>query len=100
NEVIERRSKQLGHSAVADDYPAGEVRVPSNYVVTAALLAMNKGGKRARALQNGFTSNDLGCPTFRYEPTPSKRILVYPTPADFGKDQSANAEKLWQCIEA
>jgi hypothetical protein len=48
NQVIERLSKHLEHSVIADAFPAGEGRVPNNHAVNTGLLALNKGGKGAR----------------------------------------------------
>ena len=93
NQAIERLRKHLEHSVIADAFPAGEGRVPTNLVITAGLLALNKAGKRARALQNGWSQNSSGRPTSEYELTQAKRVFVYPNLDDSGTGQVVNHRK-------
>jgi DNA-binding XRE family transcriptional regulator len=99
NQEIERQSKHLKRSVVADAFPSGEGRVPNNPFIAAGLIALNKGGKRARALQDGFSEDESGRPTFAYEPTQAKTILVYPTLDDTSTGQIVSTETLWRYIE-
>jgi transcriptional regulator with XRE-family HTH domain len=100
NEEIERHQrKHLNDITIADAFSAGEGRVPNNPIVTAGLLALNKGGKHARELEGGFAENASGRPTFAYTPTQAKKILVYPVLDESGTGQIVNTQTLWRFIE-
>src|ERR1039457_5739971 len=87
NQEVERQSTQLKRSVIADAFPSGEGRVPTNPIIDAGLIALIKGGRHARALQDGFSEYASGRPTFVYEPTQAKTILVYPTLDDSSTGQ-------------
>jgi len=99
DQAIERRNSGLQHSFIENAFPGGEGRVPNNHILTAGLLALNKAGKNARTLENGWRPNASGRPTYEYEPTKTKRISVYALLDDLAEEQVINTEKVWRFIE-
>ena len=96
---VEKRCKQLERSFIPDAFPGGEGRVPNNQVISAGLLAMNSGGHRARALSRGWSADDSGRPTYKYEPTRGKRVLVYPSLREATSNEMTRTEVLWNYVE-
>jgi DNA-binding XRE family transcriptional regulator len=95
---MERQMQRLG-TKVGDAFPRGEGRMPNNAVVVAGLLAINKGGKNARSIEDGWKEGEGGRLTCRFDVGRGGSVIAYPDLPKKTKDEFELTEGLWRFVE-